>query len=258
MKGRIRQWGHRIDWPDCSNTRDLGGFPTQDNKQTRWRSFVRSDTLSRLTKHGQEMLAAFGVTTILDLRFPHETVKDPSPFQKQNPAKGSPRYFHLPMFDHDGGHLPSKKDLEHRDPLAAIYCGALDKYHRNIGRIFRVIVQHTQGTILFHCNSGQDRSGILSAFLLALAGVPTPVIAEDFALSTGYLRPMYQQMLTEPHLSPEKREDLMKRLKRILMPKTIPIFFSYLETQYGGVASFLKYSGVTEQDIEHLRMQLVE
>jgi protein-tyrosine phosphatase len=250
-----------LQWEACFNTRELGGFQTQDNKQTRWRAFIRSDTLSRLTKCGQEMLVAYGITTIFDLRFPRDAVNDPSPFQGQKRINSAPQYLHLPMFDdldeRDISDL-SVEDLMSRDPLAAFYCGAIDRYQQNIARIFQEVVQHPQGAILFHCHSGQDRTGILAAFLLALAGVPAAVIAEDYALSTGYLRPMYQQMLEEAANSPEKREDLKKRLKRILTPETMCIVLSYIESHYGGVVSFLRYTGVTDQEIAHLRSRLVE
>lgn len=245
-----------LQWKACFNTRDLGGFPTQDNKQTRWHAFIRSDTLSRLTKHGQEMLTAYGVTTILDLRFPSEAANDPSPFQERKPINDSPQYLHLPLFD--GHNIPSVKDLVHRDPVAAIYCGAIELYQQNIARIVREMVQRTPGTILFHCHSGKDRTGILAALLLALAGVSASVIAEDYALSSGYLRPMYQQILTETDHPPEKREKLTRKVKQTLLPETMLIVLSYLETCYGGVASFLKHSGLTQQEIEHLRIQLVE
>lgn len=61
------------------NARDLGGFPTPDGAITRRRTLVRADDLAHLSPEGLEALAAYGVETVLDLRWPEEIAAAPSP-----------------------------------------------------------------------------------------------------------------------------------------------------------------------------------
>ena len=55
--------GRRLDWPDCQNTRDLGGLPRQGGV-TRMGVLVRSDSIAHLTPVGREAMIAYGVTTV--------------------------------------------------------------------------------------------------------------------------------------------------------------------------------------------------
>ena len=101
------------------------------------------------------------------------------------------------------------------------------------------MVDHIPGTILFYCHSGKDRTGIISALLLALVNVPPMLIAEDYILSSDYLKPMYQQMLNKRHNSPEKYEEIKWKMNQTLIPKTILSMLSYINTTYVGIASYL-------------------
>ena len=66
-----------LRWDSCLNVRDLGGYPTADAGETRWRAIVRADTLGRLTPVGSDALLAYGVRTVIDLRHAAERARDP-------------------------------------------------------------------------------------------------------------------------------------------------------------------------------------
>src|ERR1700730_15283145 len=68
-----------LHFPNLLNARDLGGYPTVDGAHTRWRSVLRADDLSQLTAAGVQALAEYGIETILDLRWPEEAARSPSP-----------------------------------------------------------------------------------------------------------------------------------------------------------------------------------
>ncbi|TLY60652.1 MAG: tyrosine-protein phosphatase, partial [Gammaproteobacteria bacterium] len=68
-----------LHFPDLLNARELGGYPTTDGGETRWRSLVRADDLSQLTVEGVRALADYGVGTVIDLRWPEEAALAPSP-----------------------------------------------------------------------------------------------------------------------------------------------------------------------------------
>ena len=68
-----------LAFPALLNARELGGYPTVDGAQTRWRSLLRSDDLAQLTPAGIQALAQYGVVTVLDLRWAEEILLSPSP-----------------------------------------------------------------------------------------------------------------------------------------------------------------------------------
>ena len=51
----------------------------------------------------------------------------------------------------------------------------------------RAIADAPDGGVIVHCNVGKDRTGVVVALLLGLAGVPTETIVDDYAVSAGYL-----------------------------------------------------------------------
>jgi len=62
------------------NLRDLGGYPTVDGRQTRWRTMYRSDCLDQLDAAGQSWLIDAGLRTIVDVRDDEEAAARPDVF----------------------------------------------------------------------------------------------------------------------------------------------------------------------------------
>ena len=58
----------RLPLEGTKNTRDLGGYPTKDNKVTKFHTFIRSDRLTNITDKDNEFLKNYGITDIIDLR----------------------------------------------------------------------------------------------------------------------------------------------------------------------------------------------
>jgi protein-tyrosine phosphatase len=80
--------------PGLLNARDLGGYATLDGGTTRARSLLRADDLAQLTPDGVEALRNYGVETILDLRWPEEIARCPSPVAAVLPQV---RYEHVSL-----------------------------------------------------------------------------------------------------------------------------------------------------------------
>jgi len=83
-----------LAFPSLLNARELGGYSTVDGSQTRWRSLLRSDDLAQLTPEGVQALAAYGVKTVVDLRWSEEIALNPSPIAKEAPQI---RYVHASL-----------------------------------------------------------------------------------------------------------------------------------------------------------------
>ena len=152
------------------NVRDLGGLPTEDGRRTRAGAVVRSDNVRGLTDAGWRALADHGVTRIVDLRWPEELAED-------QPRDVDIDVVHVSVlgesYDRDyvaelDAHLASVDDVaEH---YAWSYVDFLERYRERFGRAFAAIAD-ADGTVVVHCMGGKDRTGLVSALLLRLAGV---------------------------------------------------------------------------------------
>src|SRR5262249_60275632 len=74
------------------------------------------------------------------------------------------------------------------------YRMSLDGNHRRITRIASGVARAPSGGIVVHCHAGKDRTGVVVALLLALAGVSDETIAQDYALSGRNLAPLTEQL----------------------------------------------------------------
>ena len=101
---------------------------------------------------------------------------------------------------------------------------------------------------------GKDRTGLLSAFLLQLAGVESSEIAADYGLSEERLRPRHEAWFE----AAESEEDL-ERLRRIAQTPAASMVgvFAELERRYGGVEAYLRDAGVTDEELELVRERLL-
>jgi protein-tyrosine phosphatase len=69
-----------------------------------------------------------------------------------------------------------------------MYHWMLDRFQKNTGIAVKQIANATkEGPVLFYCHQGRDRTGIIAAFLLLLAGVDKQVVANDYAISNMYI-----------------------------------------------------------------------
>lgn len=244
----MQQSNHRhLAWDACYNARDLGGLPTSDGGETRWRAVIRSDLLSRLTPDGQQALGAYGVRTIIDLRGPGEVQAAPYGFVALAPGAGAPTYLNLPFERHS----PYVRQLiSSAETRAAIYCIVLDYYPSSITTVMRAIAKAQAGGVVVHCHSGKDRTGLIAALLLGVAGVPMDVIADDYAESQRRLWPLYEQRVAE--VGSEAADTLRPTATADTMQATL----AHLERRYQSIRGYLIRAGMTETEIAQLRQRL--
>ena len=231
----------QLDWPDLRNARDLGGLPTADG-HTRFGRIVRSDDLNRLTGVGRRAMFDHGITTIVDLRGPVERRLSP-------PALGDhPGYRHLPFVEENPD---SSSDL---GTVADTYIWMLDAMPARVGVILHAIAAAPPGGVVVHCFAGKDRTGVVSALLLSVAGVPRDAIAEDYALSEEPLRPLLDEWISAE--SDPEVQDYMRRRFRC-NPQTMTAVLERLDQDYGGVDGYLAAIGIRASTQERLRARLL-
>ncbi len=244
---------HRLDWEACYNARDLGGYPTGEGGRTRDGALVRADNLYHLTPAGRAALVGYGVRTIIDLRFPEELVHRPNPFADPAVHNHTLTYHSLPLQG------PSTKESEAAYKAANSncerYCVALDYGMSAFARVMNAIADAPEGTVLVHCHAGRDRTGMVSAMLLKLAGVPDETIAEDYALSDTYIKPLNDQFLQSMH-DPRERAKFLHELE--IAPATMLGFLAHLKEKHGGAEAYLLAAGVSQERLAKIKRKLVE
>ena len=231
----------RLSWPDCWNTRDLGGLP-RDGGATRSRVLIRSDSLVHLTTEGREAMSAYGVTTVLDLRSSAELVKDPSPLA----AAKDIRYLHRELIDDSNmNNIGDSKDMFER------YVFIIDNRPDAFRDVFTAIGE-ADGGVVFHCFAGKDRTGLVAAMLLSLAGVAPADVAADYEETDQQLAEQYEVWVSEA--PPEKRDLFRDELR--CPPERILRVLDHFERRWGGVAAYLEGAGMAPSSIDRVASRL--
>jgi protein-tyrosine phosphatase len=115
-----------------------------------------------------------------------------------------------------------------------------------------------RGAALFNCTTGKDRTGIISALLLSLAGVCDEDIVADYCVSEVYLTRVYEPLLREYNLRfpSENGAELTNPFFKT-SPVNMVVLLAHLETAYGGGAAYIRACGVSGAAVEKLRAKLV-
>ena len=99
---------------------------------------------------------------------------------------------------------------------------------------------------MFHCHAGKDRTGLVAALVLRLAGVSIKVIADDYAISRIRLQPRHEQWLA----SAESEED-RARIERITATPAAAMqaVLEAIDSDYGGVEQYLLGGGLAPETL---------
>ncbi|MEM7030832.1 MAG: tyrosine-protein phosphatase [Chloroflexota bacterium] len=240
-----------LNWPTCYNVRDLGGLATKSGQKIKPGTLVRADNLSRLTQEGHKALRSDGVRTVIDLRSPEELGQETYPFSMADASK--PVYLNLPFEDRQH---PNMAQMNATRSVSAKYGLMLDHFKHNVGVILTAFSDAQPGGVAFHCQAGKDRTGLIVALLLSIAGVPVQTIAEDYAVSEAALRPLYEKLVVDAGNNPSKIAQLPP--EPVATPETMLTVFDDLTLKYGNVERYVRQTGITDQTLMTIQTRLLE
>jgi protein-tyrosine phosphatase len=209
---------------------------------TRSRVLIRSDHLGHLTPEGRNALTAYGVSVVIDLRSASEVIGTPNPFADGQVA----RYLHRELIDdRNMNKIGDAKGMFER------YLFIVD--HRP--QAFREVmtsVAEAEGGVLFHCFAGKDRTGLVAAMLLSLAGVPDEHIAADYGETDRQLAEQYEVWISEAE--PDQRDAFREELR--CPPERVLGVLEHMKRRWSGVDAYLEASGMTPANIDRLAAKL--
>jgi protein-tyrosine phosphatase len=207
-------------------------------------SFVRAADLNQLTADDRATLAAAHVVLDVDLRTADEAAKAPDMLAADSRFK----YVRISLLGTERIDMSSLPDT-----LGEGYVEWLSADQAQFREVFETIASQKDGAVLFHCTAGKDRTGMISATLLSLAGVPRNAIVHNYAISAHYLQPMMtgNSQLAEMAKSNPKLVGMMGS-----PPDAIEAFLDELDRKYGGAHAYLKTIGLNDAAIQSLLVRL--
>jgi protein-tyrosine phosphatase len=242
----------RLVWDGCVNVRDLGGHPTPAG-ETRFRSVVRADALDRLSDAGWQALAGYGIRRVVDLRTAGERDGGPPEGLELEVVHVSV----LPELEWEGWAAIDELADRAPDSVSAtqvVYQEFLERFAEGFARAVREVANAPAGGVLVHCKGGKDRTGLVAALLLRLAGVPLEDIGLDYSLSRQNLGAYLDEWID----AAQDEEQRARRARISESPaESMVRVLQELERRHGDVAGYLRAAGLDDATIERARSRLV-
>lgn len=241
-----------LAWQGCLNVRDLGGHPTEDGGETVWGRVIRADSVRSLSDAGWAALTAHGVSTVVDLRSHGELADDP-------PRELDLDLVHVPVLAEEGDPVRREIDTAKEratdgvDQTRRFYLELLRRWDDRFAVAIAAVAKARAGGVVVHCKVGKDRTGIVAALLLRLAGVSREDVAADYALSSPNLE-------AQALLWVEEARDELERARRLRIVASpagaMRGVLEAIEGEHGSVAAFLRRGGLDETTVAAARSRL--
>ncbi|MDR0445822.1 MAG: tyrosine-protein phosphatase [Oscillospiraceae bacterium] len=236
----------RLPLKNAYNARDLGGYPCRGGGVTRQRAFVRADGLAALDTADINFLIDYGVKTVIDLRSADEIAVEPEP----EALVAGTEYINIPLIAGDAADATKISGVtDAAGFLPAFYKSVVQNGHAAVARVLKTAASATSGAVLFHCTAGKDRTGIIAALLLGIAGVAEADILANYEVTYTYIRqnPVIRRYA---EASPDSREQLYSRreyLEGVL---------NYIHER-GGFEAYFAQIGILQEDVLALRRRII-
>ena len=244
-----------LAWDGCFNVRDLGGLATATGKRTRRGAIVRADNVRRLSEVGWQAAIDHGIRRVVDLRFDNERQDEPEPPDGVDIVAVSLFGAHDPVAE---GRVAER--LMGIDDVAAahakFYIRTLEERPETVAAaVAAVAAGDPADGVVIHCFAGKDRTGIVSALVLAVADVPDESIATDYAASAPNMQHLFDGWIA--NADDESERELRRRLAAAEYATMLEVM-EWLRDSAGGAAGYLREAGLTDAQITRLRARLVE
>ena len=231
----------------CFNFRDIGGYPTEDGSVVAWNRYYRAGRQDRMTDTDLAKLKTLGVKSQIDLR-KNDEISD----QGRGPLSDmGAHYHHLPVIP-DGGSDQLARLVGDTGISGARYLGYLTFGPDTWLQLCEIFANADHHPIVIHCTAGKDRTGVSTAFLLSILGVPRELIETDYLLTNRDV-PRQIGFLEQQQLLPEGMDAETMALHAGVPETAMKDFLDLIEQRYGGALAYLESIGVKESTFDQIR-----
>lgn len=265
----------RINLEGTINTRDLGGYEGFEGKHIVFNRLIRTDSLSQLTKNDITFLVDnYNPKWDIDLRSEDEIKRDTDvvipgcEFIRLSLHNNSQKQ----MVDHHTQYHLSDGRLD--GLIDFIYFmsddGDVDKAMQKSNHAYfthkeaiesqkkflELCRDNKEGSLLFHCKDGKDRTGFMAALILEVLGVKREDIMKDYLMTNIYTKAKAderREFLEENNFS---NKNLLEGLVAITGVREcwLKSALDTIDEVYGGIIGYCKQIlSTTEEDIKIIR-----
>jgi protein-tyrosine phosphatase len=248
-----QQHSRNIPFEAILNFRDLGGYKARGGRAIAWRRIYRSGEMHLATDNDISCLKdEIKLKTIIDLR---------SANRQEITGVGrlseiGVNFHSLPFSMVMEGNI-AQKMLAGFSNTAELYLFRINskEYRKHIIDALEIIASLENHPLVFHCNAGKDRSGILAAILLGVLGVADEDIINDYALTALTLKKFIERWDNDLLTA-----DIHKNLPAFhkdATPKEMTQFLAALRKEYGSAEGYLKENGADASLVKRLEKALL-
>ncbi len=246
----LNRW---LELDGCVNARDVGGLPTTSGLTTRTRTLIRSDAVHQLSERDVRVLVdEIGVRHVVDLRSAGERREHP---RGRLSAAGVTHSELDVLTDEVIAHRRSEREAAFTSGQTepAILIGEGYSQFLELGRHAFVdaleLLAEADGTpALVHCTAGKDRTGVLVALLLELAGVDRRAVVADYAATGERIELVRQRLAATPAYV-----ELARTAPEVLLSapaEAMAGFLRRLDAEIGGARQWFLDAGASNDAID--------
>ncbi|MBR0423309.1 MAG: tyrosine-protein phosphatase [Clostridia bacterium] len=230
-----------IQLENVVNVRDLGGYKTYDGKYTKHKVFYRSGNTDRSSEDDiRKLIEIYNVKTVIDLRNTEEIKKSSDKFAEVSKVN----YINTPIEYY--GCLEEFKSTDRG--LSVLYDYILNKKKQVLKNVFDTIASVKEGSILFHCTLGRDRTAMVAMLLLGLVGVSRKDIIQNYTATYDLIKDL----------------DIIKRdlviygkRKTITLPEYIESAIDLIENNYNTFENYLRDCNISEENLKKIKNKFI-
>ncbi|MDO4976232.1 MAG: tyrosine-protein phosphatase [Eubacteriales bacterium] len=233
------------------NIRDLGGIKTADGHVIKDKCLYKSATLYTATESDVEKLINdCNVAMVIDLRTEIERKMMPNPCMKGVSEIWNPIYMEhiqgLEITDLDSVKNRIKRnEFDAKAFMLNMYSKVVNNQiiQKQMKQFFHMISNERGGAILWHCSAGKDRTGIMTALVLAALGVSKEEIIKNYVESAETSDDLVDVIVDKMFPLGNEALEPFRKQARILFGGDscyIDVFFDAIEKDYVTVENYLQ------------------
>ena len=254
-----------IELEGTSNFREIGGLKTSNGSKLKPGILFRSDELFKLTDNDLSTIETLNLKLIIDLRTPNECKLKPD----RLPLNLSLKVVNVPFFHQKRDYnqlqimwflITNSRKINFEKFIKDHYLNNAFERTAEIGKVITLLSDENNLPVLIHCKAGKDRTGLLSAIIQLIAGVPLNIVLEDYLATNMYMK---RKM--------EDAEKIIRRMSffRVSSERIKPLLevrLDYLNSvlneifsRYGTIEKYLiEACNLEEYSLQNLKNNLVE
>lgn len=123
-----------------------------------------------------------------------------------------------------------------------------------------LILETEEGSVLWHCSQGKDRTGIGAALILGALGADTETIVEDFDRSNEVYRPLVDKLCAQVVEAGggEKEMDVVRAFMGVSV-KNFRYALKLIDANWGSIPGYLEEAmGIMDDDLAVLRARYLQ